>query len=388
MNSKTESATLSILERVWQDNNNILVSGCDEVIQKYFMDKHFQKVQESGCVHICIDGSCVEDYLELHQQNGLFIKEVLPGKRQYQCRIFKGAGISWVSRLKELLRSSGLQEGEIQHIMSYFQYLQHIDSLVMGRTVSIDEKLITRYSTSMQVQLALQRLVEGRIISNEEHMYLLSKYSELCKAGPELEKVFLNIAYISSFDNDAIWVDTLQTGETIYVKLQAIDDNYLIASLMSMIKWSIVDAMQDKRVAVTVISKEGRWKKEVEDFLRELSDKCYFMYLTDDFFVKESNLKGTFPVSVYSRHSDMGSAQKLESSLGTIPVVKQTYAIDYDRRLASNRLIDRLFKINKVEHYTTTAPTYEPKYLKEKLISMPVGMAIIDYQGKNMFFHI
>lgn len=384
----------NMLSRILKENeeNNILISGGDTAIQRYFLLRHFNKIQEKNYFHILIDATRGMENIELCRQYNLPVRYTIPGKKKYYCRLFDSENLVFINRMRMILDACGYEEKDMQRIMTYIHFLQHIDSLQNGDLTPINEKLIIRYSTSSRVQCAIQKMADEEIISQKEHMNLLELYSELSSGGADIEKVLLLEAYISTFNNDAgICIEGMQAGETLYLKLDKVKDSLLCELLLCMINWDIEDAMENgKRVAVTIIEQYGDWKKQTVKFIRELPEGIYCAFFSKDFFAGNNNIdmKERFPVAIYTRHDNMNSCEKIEELLGKIPVVKNTYTVDKDRRIANNSLLDRLFNTNKTEHYTDTAPIFEPKFLKERIYSFPEGVGIIDYKGENSYFHI
>lgn len=382
--------TLGILEREGQQYN-VLVSGEDLKIQRYFLSKHFQKVKQKEYLHLLIDASHGEKFVESFRQSDLTIGAFIPGQQRYCCRMFERNSFAWISRLRKILAVSGYKENDIQKITAYIHLLHHIDSLAGGEQKTIDEKMITRYASSLQVQTVLQSMLDALIISKEEQMYLLAKYSELSAGGPELEQVLMSAGYVSSFESNALSIQDMHPGNSVLIKLERVKDPTLVELLLNIISWDVEDAIdKGKKVAVTIIDQYGEWGKQLGAFLNAVPVSTYCMFLADDFFGEDNseNFIKRFPVVIYTRHKNMNSCAKIENMLGDIPVVKTSYSLDRDRRFQNNTLLDRLFNTNKVEHYTDSVPVYEPKYMKERIYSLPCGMGIIDYQGRNSYFHI
>ena len=58
----------------------------------------------------------------------------------------------------------------------------------------------------------------------------------------------------------------------------------------------------------------------------------------------------------------MESCEEISSKrFGQIPVVRNSYACDRDRRISNNRVLDRLLDTNRVDHYVQHVPVWETK---------------------------
>lgn len=79
----------------------------------------------------------------------------------------------------------------------------------------------------------------------------------------------------------------------------------------------------------------------------------------------------------------MKSCEAVSDSFGTMPIIRNSYSCDRDRRLASNRLIDRILGTNRIDHYTEHVPAWEPKFRKEEIQNMQEGMCLVNYQGEG-----
>jgi hypothetical protein len=81
----------------------------------------------------------------------------------------------------------------------------------------------------------------------------------------------------------------------------------------------------------------------------------------------------------------MESCEEISSKkFGTVPVVRNSYTVDRDRRIGNNHLLDQLLNTNRVDHYIQHTPVWEPRYRKEEIYEMPSGTCLVqteDFEG-------
>ncbi len=74
----------------------------------------------------------------------------------------------------------------------------------------------------------------------------------------------------------------------------------------------------------------------------------------------------------------MESCEEISSKrFGQIPVVRNSYACDRDRRISNNRVLDRLLDTNRVDHYVQHVPVWEAQYRKEEIHDMQKGICLV-----------
>ena len=84
----------------------------------------------------------------------------------------------------------------------------------------------------------------------------------------------------------------------------------------------------------------------------------------------------------------MKSCGIISKQCGEIPVVRNSYSCDRDRRIANNRLTDRVFNTNRVDHYVQHVPVWEPKFREEDIHSMPGGTCLVRTRHDEFFADI
>ena len=95
-----------------------------------------------------------------------------------------------------------------------------------------------------------------------------------------------------------------------------------------------------------------------------------------------------FDAWIFSAHASMSSCEAISNAFGTMPIVRSSYSCDHDRRLASNRLIDRLFNTNRVDHYVEHVPAWEPRFRKEEIHAMPPGVCLVKSNGEGYWVQV
>lgn len=319
------------------------------------------------------------------------VKGILPA---YSCRyfpVFDGPqGETAINRLLHLIRLTGASEAETGRVNSYISYLLCLEELVSGHTPRLDLNVINKYSGISSVESAIHLLVRQRRISEMQKRALLERFSETAPAAPLLENVLsvLNHTFFLQRAGEKR-ISWLHPGDCICFLVKNDMTQLQKQWLFQLVAWDILDACRlGLQVAVSIIEEKKKYGQEMLSLLEQTAGYARVTYYARDFFVGHSEewkdeVRGYFDAWIFSAHASMKSCEAVSDSFGTMPIIRNSYSCDRDRRLASNRLIDRILGTNRIDHYMEHVPAWEPKFRKEEIQSMQEGMCLVNYQGEG-----
>ena len=97
---------------------------------------------------------------------------------------------------------------------------------------------------------------------------------------------------------------------------------------------------------------------------------------------------GFFDSFVYTAHASMKSCEMISRRMGTFPVVRTSTGYDQDRRIGAGSVLDRLLGTDRVDHYTTHVPQWEPRYRSEEIHQLPPGVCLVQAGGLEGYLSI
>ena len=198
----------------------------------------------------------------------------------------------------------------------------------------------------------------------------LEAYAECASAGPRIENFLRGLEASLHLDAPrAASLSRLGPGEAALVPVPDTMNPRQRAALFQLLVWDIRDA--GGLIALDVIEGGRKWGEELAGLLEQVMSRASVTLYCDDLFAHEEALvrriKGLFRNAVYLYHSEMSSCEAISAQFGKIAVIHPVYSQDRDRRLRNNRLIDKMLGTDRVDHYTTPAPVYEPLFRPEEI---------------------
>lgn len=298
--------------------------------------------------------------------------------------------ISGVSKIRTLLFIAGFDEIQIQKIIAYLSFVKHVEMLT-GNEGNISLEILAKYSTNMNVKKYLDYLLMSGFISDEQQLYLLSKYSEVASAAADFENVLIIMGQFITGDISA--KEVLQhSRQALYVPLYMLGRDISMKKLLMEMMISVVSDEENSCRDIIVMDNGRQQSDYLSEFLQDISYSNKKIHvISQDIFLADERLRQVImrsaDVRVYSRHSNMDSCEEIEKLLGDMDVVKQTYSVDYPRQWKTNSAWDVLLGNNKVEHYNWNMPVREPKYRKEDIHAFPQCVGIVEFNGNSSIFH-
>lgn len=183
----------------------------------------------------------------------------------------------------------------------------------------------------------------------------------------------------------------IEDGISMDTRMQILLDVFEVFEFLNEINKSnplILERMSEAEQSV--LEKPGvafdRCKKYGNELLRLLnvsSSDINFNFFAKDYFSGHTadwseQIDEYFRRYIYTAHSRMESCEEISSKrFGQIPVVRNSYACDRDRRISNNRVLDRLLDTNRVDHYVQHVPVWEAQYRKEEIHDMQKGICLV-----------
>lgn len=343
---------------VQQNTVNWMYSGQDNRCLDVIANAELTGSSEQRCIRVVLLYEDMCDTVMPFLSNTGRLRGTVP---TYGCKYFpincSNQPVETINRLLQMMRLDGTTEETINKVNAYTSYLLYLDEIVTGNACQIDLALIYKYSTISSVERAIAELFSQRKISNYERLQMVERYSEVKNAGPLLEN------FLSMLNNQ-------------------------------MISWDILDASnKGNRLSISIFEGKRKYGKELIDLMNRIVGSVKITFYARDFYVGHSNewqdeMVSYFDEWVFSSHAAMSSCESISNAFGSIPVVRSSYSCDRDRRLASNRSIDRIFNTNRVDHYIEHVPAWEPRFRKEEIHAMPPGVCLVKMNGEGYWVQV
>ena len=163
---------------------------------------------------------------------------------------------------------------------------------------------------------------------------------------------------------------------------------------LQLIAWDILETdKKGKQIAISIFEGKRKYGKELTNLIGQIVGLTKITFYTKDFFTGHrsewlNEMESWFDAWIFSSHTSMSSCEAISNSFGTMPVVRSSYSCDRDRRLSSNRLIDRIFNTNRVDHYVEHVPEWEPRFRKEEIYTMPFGVCLVKANGEGFWVQL
>ena len=378
-------------------NCNWLVSGQDLLCGSTLLKAELVESVKRNYIHVLVvPEDCMNLVSTIHPMSGLVIHGALPTYTASYFPVFTPElNEERISRFLQLLNLYGMSESDIDRANEYLSFICELEGMNNTRSVSLCSDLIKKYSSISAVETVINSLVERSTITPSQYRQLIEKYSEVSPAAPTIEN------FLNSLNNTFFWksnrarkIALLGERDCVVFMLKKNMDMAKRKYLFQMIAWDISDASSmGKKVVVTVLESKKKYGEEISLFLEQVDGYARVSLYSDDLFMGHSEelqetIMGYFSNYIYSYHQSMKSCSIISKQCGEIPVVRNSYSCDRDRRSSNNKLIDRMFNMNRVDHYVQHVPVWEPKFREEDIHSMPPGTCLVRTRNDDFFTDI
>lgn len=381
---------------LYQDESNWMYSGQDDRCLNVLANAELNNPAEQRYIRVIILCEEMCKTVMPFLSNTGRLRGTVP---TYGCKYFpincNSQSEETINRLLQMMRLNGINEENINKVNAYILYLLYLDELSTGRITQFDLPIIFKYSTTSSVEHAIANLFIQRKISSNERLQMIERYSEVKAAGPLLENylsLLNNTFFLNS--NRSRRISVLKSGDCICFVIKRNMFQLEIEQLFQLISWDILEThRKGKRIAISIFEGKRKYGKELTNFVSCIIGSAKITLYARDFFSGHNNewkeeMGSYFDAWIFSSHESMKSCEAISNAFGTMPVVRSSYSCDRDRRVASYRLIDLLLNTNRVDHYIEHVPTWEPRFRKEEIHTMPVGVCLIKAKGEGYWVQL
>ena len=364
------------LMKLWEaPRTSWLVSGQDDPARAALLKAELSR--RRGLRVIVAAEEAVPAVLETARRAGLKRLRTLPAAGEgYFPAFTPGRARDRESRLLELLRVQGWEEAEIGKANAYLDFILGLDEAVHRAPPRLDMKLLEEYRGVFGVERALQQVAPRE----PAHRVYLEAYAESASAGPRLENFLRGLEDCLHLDAPrSASLSRCRPGEVVLVPVPDTMNPRQRAILFQLLAWDIRDT--GGLVAVDIIEGPQKWGGELASLLEQVMSRASVTLYCSDLFARDEALvkriKGLFGNAIYLYHSEMASCKAISAQFGEVAVVHPVYTQDRDRRMRSNRMLDKLMGTDRVDHYAFPAPVHEPLFRPEEINGLEHGGCLV-----------
>lgn len=368
-----------------RDISGWLCSGDDEAVRIIVFKNLLYKATEQLFVQVVIASEdmfpTVSQIVESDSKN----KGYLPSYAHRYFPAFSGTEVDMKERMTEILKRCRIEPDRAEDVMAYIDFLAELESEIGEESQIRDGMFLQKYMRASAVERALNTAVANGELTPEEYGDWIADYSECSSGRIHLKRILNRLDRCFSLKKDrCISISSLGQGDRLcfIVKSDMSDD--MKELMFEMIGWDILEAKRrGKQVSLMVLEGCKKYGKELLHLLNVSSADINFNFFAKDYFSGHTadwseRIDEYFHRYIFTAHSRMESCEEISSKrFGQIPVVRNSYACDRDRRISNNRVLDQLFNTNRVDHYVQHVPVWEPQYRKEEIREMQEGMCLV-----------
>lgn len=312
-------------------------------------------------------------------------KGYIPSNMNRYFPAFSGRNVDIKERMGEILERCQVDRNKVDEIMAYVNFIVDLESELGNSNGIIDETVLQKYLIASTVENTLNEAVANRTITPEKYGDWIADYSDCSNGRIYLKQILNRLIRCFALKSEHIKsIASLKNGERLCFVIKSDMRNDVKELLFEMIGWDILEAIRNgKKVCLSVFEGNKKYGDELLKLLGVSSTDLKFNFFSKDFFnghTTEWSEKINEYLSryVYTAHFRMESCEEISTKrFGEIPVVRNSYSCDRDRRIANNRMIDQLLNTNRVDHYVRHTPVWEPLYRKEEIHEMQEGVCLV-----------
>lgn len=298
---------------------------------------------------------------------------------------FSGVDVDMKERMTEILKRCQVNQDKTDDVMAYIDFLTDLESEIGDNNHSRDETILQKYSQVSAVERGLSTAVANGSLTRDEYGDWIADYSDCSNGRVYLKRILNRLNRCFSLNRQhSKTIASLNDGERLCFIIKSDMNNDMKELMFQMIGWDILEAKRKgKRVSLLVLEGCKKYSNELLRLLSVSPTDINFNFFTNDYFSGHTSdwsekINEYFHRFVYTAHTRMESCEEISSKrFGQIPVVRNTYTCDRDRRIANNKVLDQLFNTNRVDHYVQHVPVWEPQYRKEEIHEMQRGVCLV-----------
>lgn len=364
---------------------NLLLSGADNKVLSWCFENVLAGCSAEGKTLVVVDDANLLDASAhaLLGQAGFSLRNLLSGNTCLYDPFRYGSLIGMTS-LRQIIEAMELDEEKKLTVIAYLNLISQIEMLLNVDSAALNiPKLMLNYGAAFMVQSKIGELRKKGLIDEEQQTCMLARYEESSSVAPVLENILFALYPFANSEREKLCPER---GSALVAPLHLLDgDKNLKNAVLSLLRFGL-NELDLSKIHILIIDKGYGDRTALSGFIEKAPAASTTLISKDVFTLGEGALEtvfNRFELRLFSRHSVPDSCVELERTLGEALVARNSYASHHDRHWAANKPLDVLFGRNKTEVYTKLAPSYEAKYRREFISSLPEGTAIIEYNGNS-----
>ena len=381
-----------IMSLMNRDISGWMCSGDDEAVTSIVFKNLLHKAAEQRFVQVVIASEdmlpTVSQIVESDSRN----KGYLPSYAHRYFPAFSGSEVDMKERMVEILKRCHVDQDKADDVMAYIDFLTEFESEIGNDNPARDETLLQKYLRASAVERALNTAVANGEISQDECRDWFDDYSDCSSGRIHLKRILKRLDRCFSLNKDrSKSISALGQGDRLCFIIKSDMSEDMKTLMFEMIGWDILETKRTgKQVSLMVLEGCKKYGDELLQLLNVSSADINFNFFAKDYFSGHTaswtqQIDEYFRRYIYTAHSRMESCEEISSKrFGQIPVVRNSYACDRDRRISNNRVLDQLLNTNRVDHYVQHVPVWEAQYRKEEIHDMQKGICLVQadtYEG-------
>lgn len=374
-----------IMSLMNRDISGWMCSGDDEAVTAIVFKNLLYKAAEQHFVQVVIASEdmlpAVSQIVESDSRN----KGYLPSYAHRYFPAFSGSDVDMKERMVEILKRCRVDQEKADDVMAYIDFLTELESEIGEAHHTSDEALLQKYLRASAVERALNTAVVNGEMTQDECRDWFEDYSDCSSGRIHLKRILNRLDRSFSLKKDrSKSISTLGQGDRLCFIIKSDMSEEMKELLFEMIGWDILEAKRSgKQVSLMMLEGCKKYGNELLRLLNVSSSDINFNFFAKDYFSGHTadwseQIDEYFRRYIYTAHSRMESCEEISSKrFGQIPVVRNSYACDRDRRISNNRVLDRLLDTNRVDHYVQHVPVWEAQYRKEEIHDMQKGICLV-----------
>lgn len=374
-----------IMSLMNRDISGWMCSGDDEAVTAIVFKNLLYKAAEQRFVQVVIASEdmlpAVSQIVESDSRN----KGYLPSYAHRYFPAFSGSDVDMKERMVEILKRCHVDQEKADDVMAYIDFLTELESEIGEDHHVGDEALLQKYLRASAVENVLNTAVVNGEMTQDECRDWFEDYSDCSSGRIHLKRIMNRLDRSFSLKKDrSKSISALGQGDRLCFIIKSDMSEEMKELLFEMIGWDILEAKRSgKQVSLMVLEGCKKYGNELLQFLNVSSADINFNFFAKDYFSGHTTawieqIDEYFRRYIYTAHSRMESCEEISTKrFGQIPVVRNSYACDRDRRISNNRVLDRLLDTNRVDHYVQHVLVWEAQYHKEEIHDMQKGICLV-----------
>lgn len=374
-----------IMSLMNRDISGWMCSGDDEAVTAIVFKNLLYKAAEQHFVQVVIASEdmlpAISQIVESDSRN----KGYLPSYAHRYFPAFSGSEVDMKERMVEILKRCHVDQDKADDVMAYIDFLTELESEISEDSHARDETLLQKYLRASAVERALNAAVTNGEITQDECRDWFEDYSDCSSGRIHLKRIMNRLDRIFSLNKDrSKSISALGQGDRLCFIIKSDMSEDMRELMFEMIGWDILEAKRSgKQISLMVLEGCKKYGNEFLQLLNVSSADINFNFFAKDYFSGHTadwieQIDEYFRRYIYTAHSRMESCEEISTKrFGQIPVVRNSYACDRDRRISNNRVLDQLLNTNRVDHYVQHVPVWEAQYRKEEIHDMQKGICLV-----------